>query len=71
MDKCYQYVILFLLGIITYYFLFNENNLVEGFTDDNNTIILQAVRDEGVIGTDGNITESGELSLTEIDNYYV
>ena len=71
MDKCYLYVILFLLGIIIYYFFFNENNLVEGFTDDNNTIILQAVLDEGVIGNDGNIFESGDLSLTEIDNYYV
>ena len=30
MDKCYQYIILFLLGIIVYYFLFN-NDLVEGF----------------------------------------
>ena len=30
MDKCYQYVIIFLIGIIAYYFLFN-NDLVEGF----------------------------------------
>ena len=84
MDKCYQYVILFLTGIIVYYFLFN-NELVEGITnytpgseitgsirysssDADTSSVLGGLLQPG--GSGARNAFSGEVFKSKTGNYY-